>query len=348
MAVGATFQNSPGADPIGAVQSYMQRAQNMRIQQQEADQEKAKFQAFIPAIIAKRNADVATAHASIQNAALMEGLRTKAAANSADYNDRFLNILSIPDDKERSDTLGAFMGEVSWLDNPAIPEYQGFARTVKEERAKAFTQAFTNLKLDQHLQEAEETGRSRVEAALAAADAKKANAQTYSSSRERIAQINSDTKLSLADKAAAKQGVQIEDLQRRATEADQAAADAQAEGNARAAEAHRQAAATYRDALQKTTTFSGSTPSAPRNASQDPLPTPKSSTPPHPPMDLSALPNNGVPERAQTTSPAVAPAKVSKDATTIKVGDKEYQLFKDVHGNRAYKVDGHFVPVQTD
>ncbi len=283
---------APGSNTRGALNAFdqtssiMERKQRLNMQQEQQDMERAKFQAFLPAIIAKRDADIASAGASIANAARIEQLRGKAAANSVDYNDRFLNIMSIPDEKERSDTLGAFMGEVAWMDNPALPEYQGFARAVKEERAKSFNDALTNLKLNQHLEETQAAIQGRVDSAMVAADAKKTNAQTYSQSRERIAAINADTKLSVEDKKAQKLGIQVADLQSRAAEAEQAAADAQRDGDTRLAQTFRANAASLRDAVQHTTTFAGSTPSAPRTAAQDPRPTPKPPAEEHPPLTL--------------------------------------------------------------
>jgi cation transport regulator ChaC len=139
--------------------SLMERKQRLAMAQEQQEMERAKFQAFMPAIIAKQNADMVSAAASIANATRMEQLRAKAAGSSTDYNDRFLNIMSIPDSKERSDTLGAFMGEIAWLD--AVPEYKGFADAVKNERAKSFTEASANLKLDQHLEELTQTNENR-------------------------------------------------------------------------------------------------------------------------------------------------------------------------------------------
>lgn len=363
MAVGATFQPSQGADPIGNIQSYMQRAQNYRAQEQQMQQEKAKFQAFLPAIVAKRNADVVSAQASIANATRMEQLRGKAAETSADYNDRFLNILSIPDEKDRSDTLGAFMGEIAWLDNPALPEYQGFARAVKDERAKSYTEALTNMKLDQHLQETQEAIQGRVDKAMIDANARRDTtgmvvegrrdtANIRGSYQQKIAEINSDTRLSIEDKRAKKQGIQLEDLQNRAAEADQMASDAQRDGDVQLAQTFRQNAASLRDAIQKTTTFAGSTPSAPRDASQDPRPTARPSvSTPAPALRLGGLTAEGrasgeaAPSEA---SPSVAPTKVPKTATSVSIGGKDYPVFKDANGNRAYKIDGHYVPIQSE
>lgn len=158
---------APGANAQNFLNAYeqtsslMERKQRLQMAQENQDMERAKFQAYLPAIVAKGQADRDSAVAAIANTTRMEALRAQAAQSSTDYNDRFLNIMSIPDDKDRSDTLGAFMGEVSWLDNPALPEYQGFAKAVKDERAKAFTMAATNLKLDQHLEELTQTNENR-------------------------------------------------------------------------------------------------------------------------------------------------------------------------------------------
>ncbi len=180
-------QQAPGGnvrDALGAysaVSSLMERKQRLNMAQEQQDMERAKFEAYKPAIVAKAQADFTSAAASIANAARMEELRKRAAASSVDYNDRFLNIMSIPDDKDRSDTLGAFMGEVSWMDNPALPEYQGFARAVKDERAKSFTMAATNLKLDDHLNELQTQ-----------LDAKKEQAAQNAKTAIEVAQIRSN------------------------------------------------------------------------------------------------------------------------------------------------------------
>jgi hypothetical protein len=297
MAVLAEFQptQAPGANARGFLGAYgqmsslMERKQRLAMDQENQDMERAKFQAFMPAIVAKQKADMISAAASIANATRMENLRAQAAEKSADYNDRFLNIMSIPDDKDRSDTLGAFMGEIAWLDNTALPEYQGFARAVKDERAKSFTQAATNQKLDEVLERNAMLVAGRKEVAEVAAGAKSANAQTYTSSRERIAQLNADTRLSVEDKRAARGAIGLEVMQQRAMEADQMAADAQRDGDTQLAQTFRQNAAAMRDAIEKTTTFAGTGQSAPRTAAQDPKATPKT-TFTLPPLTLGGKP----------------------------------------------------------
>jgi trimeric autotransporter adhesin len=346
MAAGATFEPSQGADPIGAIQSYMQRAQNYRAQQQQMDQQKAEFQAKLPVIQAAAQANIASAQASISNATRLEQLRAQAAAESPGFNNEFIEATQLQDFTMQSAALSQLQAKVAYMS--LLPEYKGFVDTVNKARVDAHGSAIADLKLQDQTDAATAAAQARIEAAQIAAGAKTTNAATYSSSRERIAQINADTKLSVEDKRAAKQGIQLSDLQNRAAEAEQMAADAQRDGDTQSAAAHRAAAASYRDAIQKTTTFAGSTPSAPKDASQDVRPTPRPSSSISPPaLNLSGLTADGS-SSAPQDAPAVAPTKVPKDATTVKVGDKEYPIFKDRNGNRAYKIDGHYVPIQSE
>lgn len=275
-APGANARNFLGGFEAG--QSLMERKQRLAMAQEQQEMERAKFQAFMPAIVAKQKADMVSAAASIANATRMEDLRAKAAASSADYNDRFLNIMSIPDDKDRSDTLGAFMGEVSWLDNPALPEYQGFAKAVQNERAKSFTQAATNQKLDQVLEQNAMLVQGRKAVAETLAGQRVETANIRSGTQERIAALNNDTKLAVEDKRAQRQVIQVEALQQSAADADQMAADAARDGDTHAAENYRKNAAALRDMVEKTTTFAGTGGSAPRTAAQDPKATPRAAS----------------------------------------------------------------------
>jgi len=147
------------------VSSLMERKQRLAMAQENQDMERAKFQAFLPAILAKGQADQASAVAAIANTARIEQLRSQAAASSIEYNGEFLNIMNIPDTKTRSDELGLFMGKIAWMDNPALPEYQGFTKAVRDERAKSFTEATTNFKLDQHLEEQSQAWEAKKEMA---------------------------------------------------------------------------------------------------------------------------------------------------------------------------------------
>lgn len=315
MAVGATFQDSNGSDFLGQGVSMMERSQRMRqseenqeMRRQEFDLERQKFAAMLPAIVAKREADIVSAKASIDNAARMEGFRAKAAASSVDYNERFQNILTIPDAQDKSDTLAAFQSEVAWMD--VLPEYKGFVETVNNARAGSFTMAITNLKLDEALEVARTSAAARTAVAETAAGARTANANTYTQSRERIAALQADTKLDVVEKqrqiSAERQGAGLADLQTRAAQADQAAADASAAGDAQAAATHRQVAASYRDAVTKSTTAAGYAPTAPRPASMDPRPTPPKSEP-APPLTFDGVPLDG---SAPSASASPAPEKL--------------------------------------
>jgi hypothetical protein len=172
-------------------------------------------------------------------------------------------------------------------------------------------------------------------------------------SNERIAQIRADNSLSVVEQkgklAAEKTGATLQDLNSKAAEADQAAADASAAGDEQAASVHRQVAASYRDAVQRATTFAGATPSSPKDKSQDPRPSPKPSANVFPeitPVNLSG--GNPSPSSTESVKPtAVAPTVVDPKATKVSIGGKDYPIFVDKNGNRAYKVDGHFVPIQS-
>ncbi len=50
----------------------------------------------------------------------------------------------------------------------------------------------------------------------------------------------------------------------------------------------------------------------------------------------------------ESANPVVAPTKVSKKDTSVKIGGKDYPIFVDKNGNRAYKIDGHYVPIQAE
>lgn len=195
MAVLAEYRpvQAPGANAENFISGYergaslMERKQRMQMLQEQQDQERAKFVAQLPVMVAKQQADITSAAASVANAARVEQLRAQAAQSSVDYNGEFFNIMNIPDDKTRSDELGLFMGKISWLDNPALPEYQGFAKAVREERAKSFSQALTNMKLDEQLELEKQRAVDRAEIAKIAAMAKTDTAQIAADSRQEVA-----------------------------------------------------------------------------------------------------------------------------------------------------------------
>lgn len=322
MARGATFEDSQGTDFIGQQSSLMERIQRMRqsdemqkMRREEFDMERQKFAAFLPAIIAKRDADIVGAKAAVDNVARMEQFRAKAAAHSVDYNERFQNILTIPDAQDKSDTLAAFQSEVAWMD--ALPEYKGFVEVVNNSRAGAFNMALTNMKLDEALERARVSAEGSLNRAVVGAGARTQVAETKAASDEKIALINADTKLSLEEKrgkiAAEREANTIYTLQARAIEADQEAANAAAVGDESAARMHRAVAANYRDATAKRTTNAGYAPSASRDASQDPRPTPPDQGPTAPRIQFN-MPGSAPAEQPATPAPAGKLYVVSEDS----------------------------------
>jgi len=373
---------------IEAGQSIMARKQAMRLREEQNQRDQFKFEAQKPVIIANAYADIASAKASVDNATRQEMLRAQAAKESTAYNDEFLRAMrydsrfdveasdGTPEGDQaqqaateyatqetldtRSQKLAELKSKIGWMS--LLPEYKGFVDTVSTEANKAHLEAAGNSKLTELMA----TAKTRADVAKYAADAgvvkegikadaRRTSAELYSGSRERIAEINSDTKLSLQERQAKinaeKQGAMLADLNARAVEADQQAAEASAAGDEQTAALHRQVASSYRDAVQKNTTFAGQTP--------QPVPTKSPAVRPHaapaedrPPAAVSiSIPGADVPTPGDTQDvaapPPVAPVKVDPKATTVEIGGKTYPIFKDKNGKRAYKVDGHFVPIDT-
>lgn len=265
MAVGATFEDSRGTDFLGQQQSMMERAQAMRLREQsmalqreQAQQQKAEFIAKMPALIAKREADIVTAKASIANSVRMEQLRAKAATDALDYNDRFLNIMSMPDLNDRADTLAAFQAEVGWLENPGLPEYHGFVKAVDDAQAMTSTKALALGKLQE--------ARDVMAANLAA---KKLAAEKSAQTAIEVAQIRANApvaiqKLTDAYAAAKEAGADEEILnslrsamEKTATRSEQASAVERAIANRDAALAagDRAKAQVFQDEINKATSF---------------------------------------------------------------------------------------------
>lgn len=306
--------------------SLMERKQRLAMAQEQQDQRSMEFIAKLPAIRANAELDVANARAAIKLSADNSIQETKAAQAWEEpngYNERFQNILrGIPDPKEQSDALQALQGEVAWTKQ--FKAYAPGVDAVNNARASAVTLALTNLKLEQALEQNTMLVQGRRDVAEVNAGAKAANAQTYTQSRERIAALNADTRLTVEDKRAQRTAIQVESLQQSAIEADQMAADAQRDGDARTADNYRKNAAALRDMIEKTTTFAGTGQSAPRTAAQDPKATPKT-TFTLPPLTLGGKPlatGDSAPMREAVQQAVAKPAK----GTRAKQGGIWYQF----------------------
>ncbi len=372
-------------------QSMMARAQAMRLREEQAQQQRQEFIAKMPLIAANTTLAQVNAKTAVDNAVTNTNLETKAAADSVqavkDFNDAiqydagnehtFTEFDDSPEGRAaeaeaeknithatyetRIQKLSALKAKYSYMAQLKNEGYQAFYQSID----KALAQNNDNLHINLKIEELQAAAQARADATKYAADqgvvkegikagVKQTSAEIYTGSRERIAAINNDTKLSMQEKAAKiateKQGSTIADLQGRAADADQAAADASAAGDEQTAAAHRAVASSYRDAVQKSSTFAGQSPQAVPGKSPAPRPHAKpTESQPSPEIKVS-IPGADAASADQgaTETPAVAPTKVPKDAKTIDVGGKTYPIWVDKNGKRAYKVDGHFVPVDTE
>lgn len=374
-------------------QSMMARSQAMRLREQQAEQQKQEFIAKLPLIQATAIQAQVNAKTAVDNAVTNTNLETKAAAESVqavkDFNDAIqynaANDVEASDGTVEGDAaqseaakyathatyetriqkLSALKAKYAYMAGLKNEGYQAFYQSIDKALAQNNENLHTNLKIE----ELQAAAQARADAAKYVADvglakegikagAKQTSAEIYTGSRERIAAINNDTKMTMQDKAAKiateKQGATIADLQARAADADQAAADASAAGDEQTAAAHRAVASSYRDAVQKSSTFAGQAPQTVPTKSPDQRPHAKpAESGPSPEISVS-IPGSEVagadkgatPEEPK--SPPVAPTKVPKDAKTLEIGGKTYVIYKDAKGKRAYKVDGHFVPIDTE
>lgn len=311
-----------------AALSFSERKQQMALQQQRADQQRMEFIAKLPLIQAEATLKTVNAKAAVDNATEMTQLESRAALESVGANKEFLDALqynvatdpnysggatentpegaaaSVEQDKQdtrttlqvRSQKLASLAAKYSYMS--LIPQYKGFVQTLNKEASNAHTAAAADLKLEElmntarmHTEATTTAASTRLEGTKYTADTKATTAGIYTGSRERIAAINADNRLSVEDKrgkiAAEKQASSIEALQNNASQADQAAADASAAGDEQSAAAHRAVASSYRDAVQKATTFAGTAPQA--------VPTKSPAVRPHPaPVDTSPSPSISV------------------------------------------------------
>ncbi len=147
----ASYGRSGGAY-IGAMQegqSMMARAQAMQIQQAQDNRAQLEYQAKLPAIQAQAQADIATAHASVENAALVEQFRTKAASESKDLNDTYLKAIALPSFDEQASALSALQPRVAYMDQ--LPEYKGFVNAVNTATVRAHSSAIVDRQLNNKL-----------------------------------------------------------------------------------------------------------------------------------------------------------------------------------------------------
>lgn len=351
-------------------QSMMERKQRMQIAAAEEDRQKQEFIAKMPVIQAQAAVQITGAHAAINNAAMLERLHAKANAESAGYNNEFLDAMQLADWNARADALAALQPKISYL--ALFPEYKGFVDTVNNQRVQSHTSAIADVKLEEASYRADEllagrkyvadvTAGAGVEKATIAAGAKLSAADIYTQSKERQAKIAADTKLSVEDKRIAgqneKQSTQIRSLTNAADAADEQAAEASFNGDEESAKIHRQTAANYRGAAAKMASYAGEPAPVAAATSRKPRPAASKAIQEAPPAAVSIdIPGSELPPSGAGAAPAgepgagapvvaqpAAPAKESVAPRTIKQSD-----IKNVNGVQTISVGGKDLPVFRD
>jgi hypothetical protein len=259
----------------------------------------------------------------------------------------------------RSQKLAAIAAKYSYM--AVVPEYKGFIDRVNSEAANAHLQAASNLRLEelmnaaQYRADASRYGAdTRLQGQVYGADARTTQVgmrDTTGLQREGIRAANRlDVVAAQGENQVQKDARSIQYLSEQAVQSEQDAAAAQASDPA-LAEILRGNAARLRDAATKRSTFAGGTPSAPSapGAAIPHRPAPVDTSPPAA-VSISIPGSDVTPSDAgtpATVATPVAPTKVDPKATSIDIGGKTYPIYKDKNGKRAYKVDGHFVPLDT-
>lgn len=359
---------------LDAGQSLMERKQSMRIQQQRADNQQYEFEAKKPVIVANAMADVASAQASIANATQMEVLRAKAAKDSSTYNGEFLQALQydsrfdVPasdgtpegdntqaDQGEyatqetldtRSQKLSALSSKIGWM--KLVPEYKGFVDTVEKETIAAHLSAAQNRKLD----ELQKDAQLRADQARYGVDSRVTQAQILADSRQSVATGNQASHERIADTAAQ---ARRDAATNRANKTYEFEVSVQKRDEAQTA-GDLELAQLYQNRINKINSSPTSVDS-PLPATAKPRPvvdTPPLAVSVDIPNSGFAASNGGVSRVAPESQPAAAdqpaavtPKRVDPKASTVEIGGKNYPIFKDKNGKRAYKVDGHYVPIDT-
>jgi len=195
----ASYGRSAGAY-IGAMdegQSMMARAQAMRINEERANQQKVEFQAKLPVLAAQAQADLASANASIQNAALMEQFRAKAANESKDLNDEYLKAIQQPSFEDQARSLSALQPRVAYMET--LPEYKGFVTAVNNATVRAHSSAIVDRQLNNKLELVDERNQAAAqiqaaknEYASKMADERAAHAKELSDARFQMQQAKLD------------------------------------------------------------------------------------------------------------------------------------------------------------
>lgn len=315
---------------MNQAQSWMQRSNAMQLQkqQEQLQQQEIDRNAILqPVMAAKADADVATAHATLSSVQRQQQLRAQAALVSPQAEQELIAATQIPDFTQQEAALGTLQAKYAWMDN--VPEMKPLVDTINNARAKATTMVLANKHID---------------AAQKIADTRADTNEQQIEQRAQAAELNARTRVELQAKDMEHKR-EVDDLNRQLAELKAKTAVTVGGGHdtartgsteitsggrlqSSAGRVFAEEADTLEKAAQNETDVEAKSllqkkAQAYRTKSEQAL----KATPP------------------ATDSATTAPTRVDKNAATISIGGKVYPVFKDAKGNRAYQVDGHFVPL---
>jgi hypothetical protein len=354
------------------MQSIMDRGQMMRQRQEMADRQREIYEVGKPVLEAKAQADLAVAQGTLYNARLVQQLRTQFGAQSKEAGDEYQNAMKLPTYEEQATALSQIAQKYSYFE--LIPEGKPFISTVQNMQLQQHNSAILNSKGQQAL----EREKLRAEGRLTEIEAKGDEARKTNAAKEtpemKDAQAAADaeaagdtetanflrtvkrsgkgegTAISLANEITKRQldpksdpkitGLLIENLEKMAHFKGEAKKEflqnidamkkAQAEGDE----------TTYRQLSARNRYLATRADMA---NTYDPEP------PPAPPNMLQRA-FTGVKEKvsgllSSEPIPAPAPPAAPPNTKTVKVDGKDYPVYTDAKGNRAYHKDGKYYPI---
>lgn len=143
-------------DPVGSAlsaygqtQSLMQRAQQAREAQDEYTRQRDLQQQIMPSQIAKAQADLATANATVQNYKQLQTLRQQFALQAPQAQSEYEDAMQLASYDEQARALGNLQQKYSWMQ--LLPEGAPFAHGVATSRLEAHQSAMLDNKMSTEL-----------------------------------------------------------------------------------------------------------------------------------------------------------------------------------------------------
>lgn len=352
MPLGATFEPAarPGeffsgiANAGNSAQSWMNSAQNRRMREAQNEREQEQFDIQKPVMAAKAKADLLQQMNVLDGQQKTEEARSMAYALLPEARQSFDMMMGLKDPDFRVEQARAWLGQFAQLDQ--VAELKDEMKQRKDAIANVLAETLALKHYDKQLEIAKTGARSREEIAALNAESRENVAGVGAASREAVANTRKDATIASAEIKAKPTVVKLlESLQ----EAKDGGADEETINALRSAAAKggnfapqhltelekymqlkksaedrgdAASAAVYEKAIEKKTHITMSEAERAEAAT--------------------------TPAKVAPKSAVVAPTRVAPDAASVNIGGKEYPIFKDKNGNRAYKIDGHFVPIETN